>query len=60
MRAPFTDASLGFKAARYWTVTTPDGARHIVLACDNYTACEAVGSKFAQCRVVETPVAGCA
>ena len=60
MISKIVDASLGFKSARYWQVQTPDGVRHIVLACDNYTACEAVGSRFSECQVSEFRSAGSA
>lgn len=53
MVSKIVDASLGFSSARLWQVQTPDGKRHIVLACDNYTACEAVGSRFSECEVSE-------
>lgn len=48
------DASLGFTAP-VWQVALPDGEVKYVRACDNYTACEAAGSRFAVCDVRELP-----
>lgn len=51
---PIINASLGF-SGYLWEVSTPEGPR-LVHACDNYTAAEATGQKFGQCKVRQVPL----